>query len=86
MKEKKPAKVFVPTVLQVLKEDRFTERISRFQVMKWNVDGKDTAPKVERREYRIKKDGTESMGRGGGLTKADCVYLVTHWDEVSMFL
>lgn len=84
-KEKKPAKVFVPKVLQILKEDKHSKRVSRLQVIRWNVDGQDMAPKLERRDYHLKADGSERMGRGGGLNKADCIYLITHWDEIGMF-
>ena len=84
-KVKKEKKVFVPTVLQVLTQNAGAKRISRLQIMRWNVDGVDTAPKIERREYHIKADGSERMGRGGGLNKADCLYLIAHWDEIGMF-
>lgn len=85
MKEKKPKKDIRADV-KWFQETIGPNRKIHLRVIHWICDGVDSGPKLEKRSFFKKKDGTFSeMGTCKGLNKADLEFVVSNWEELKMF-
>ncbi len=82
-KEKKDIKEDVKLVLSE-KENKKGKTVIR--VVEWVIDGTPTKPKIEKRDFGLKEDGTWYTGKAKGFDKEDIELIISQWEEVKLFL
>ena len=83
MPKEKSTKIFKEKVIKVLmRDERQSGEISELRIASWLVDGKQTPPRMERRDKYVDQEGVEKPGKAKGLSVTDCEYIVKHWDEL----
>lgn len=83
MKKQKDIKENVKLVLSE-KEGKKGKTVIR--IVEWIIDGLPTKPKIEKRDFGLKADGTYFTGKAKGFDKEDIELVITQWDEVKLFL
>lgn len=81
---REPKKDIRDDVKIVLSEFKSKLRVTQVRVVHWIVEGKDTGPKIEKREFHVTQDGLR-LGKCVGFKGDDIKNIVSHWDEISMF-
>jgi hypothetical protein len=74
---------------EVVKELQNTESgagSNKIRIVKWIVDGKDTGPQLEKRNFFLTKDGQEKMGKAKGFNLNDLNYIVENWNDIKPLL
>lgn len=54
----------------------------QIRVVKWVIDGRETQPSLEKRQYRY-QNGEKFFAKAKGFTKDDLNVLVEKWDDIS---
>jgi hypothetical protein len=74
-------------VIKIIVED-FDQRGGKHQLrlVDWEVDGKRTGVKLEKRDFWVSQEGEERMGKAKGLTLGDLKSVYSKWDEVQSLM
>jgi hypothetical protein len=61
--------------------------LSQLRIVRWIVDGKVGEPMLEKRSFRMKKDGTYGeKGKATGFNKLDWQVITDNLEDIGMFL
>lgn len=79
-------KSFKEKVIKVLLRDENTDSISELRIASWIVNGKETKPKLERRDKYISSEGEEKPGKAKGLSITDISFVLKNGPMILNFM
>ena len=71
--------------LAVVSEVVGANRITKVRVVKWVIDGVETKPKLEKRNFIATKDGSYRTGKMTGFTRDDIQNVIDHWSDIEVW-
>jgi hypothetical protein len=80
----KPKNDIQERVEVVLRHSEKENRKTEMRIVNWLINGKDTGPKLEKRDFFM-KDGVPKTGRCVGFNREDVKFIHENWNDILVF-